>query len=189
MKLCAALFSAAAFVTLSGQAWASENAWGDGVEVMAAEELDSHRGGFIVGGIQFNFGAVVTTYVNGVPVLTTNLTWTDLGALLQQTVGELGENMSSLTPAELEALGVVGGGAGIVINDANGITALVHNMTDGALQNIIINSATGRDLTQEINVTLELPGFELTQANLITERLGFQISDDLQGIMFYDPGG
>lgn len=189
MKMRTALLSATAFVMLSGQAWASENAWGDGIEILAEEEMADHRGGFNVGGIEFNFGAVVTTYVNGVPVLTTNLTWTDLGALLQQTVGELGENMSSLTPAELEALGIVGGGAGILIDDAEGVTALVHNVTDGALQNIIINSASGRELTQEINVTLELPGFDMVQDQLFLDRFGIQVSDDMRGIMFVSPGG
>ncbi len=192
MKLRSALLSAIAFATLSGQAWANDSAWGDGVEVMADEDMASHRGGFEIGGLQINFGAVVTTYVNGVPALTTNLTWTDVGTFVEQTVGDIGQNIGSLTPEQLEALGLSGleAGGGVVIQDADGVTALVHNVTEGGtLQNIIINSATGRDLSQEIDVTLELPGFELVQQQLLLERFGIQISDDMRGVIFSSPGG
>lgn len=186
-----ALISAAALAALSTPARADDGAWGDGVEVMAESEMSVERGGIAIGGIEINFGAVVTTFVNGVPALTTQLTWTDAGTFVQETVGAIGQNINDMTPDELAALGLSGleNGGGVIIEDESGVTALVHNVTEGALQNIIINSATGRDLTQEIDVTLELPGFELMQDQLITEHFGFRISDDLQGIMFYDPGG
>ncbi len=186
-----ALFSAVAFAALASPAWANENAWGEGVEVMDDADLADHRGGLDIGGIEINFGAVVTTYVNGVPALTTTLTWTDLGTFIEETVGDIGQNINDMTPAELEALGLGGleNGGGIVITDADGVTALVHNVTEGTLQNIIINSATGRDLSQEIDVTLELPGFTLIQDQLILERFGFQLTDDMRGIMFTSPGG
>ncbi|HYD87543.1 MAG TPA: hypothetical protein VEA80_08725 [Vitreimonas sp.] len=186
-----ALLSAVAFVALAAPAFAGESGWGDGVEVMAEEEMAAERGGISIGGVDINFGAVVTTLVNGVPALTTTLTWTDAGTFIEETVGDIGESINDMTPEELDALGLgeLENAGGVVIEDENGVTALVHNVTEGALQNIIINSATGRDLAQEIDVTLELPGFELMQDQLIVEHFGFRISDDLQGIMFYDPGG
>lgn len=186
-----ALLAVAAFAALSGQAWADESGWGEGIEVMGEADMAGHRGGLDIGGIEINFGAVVTTYVNGVPALTTTLTWTDLGTFIEETVGDIGQNINAMTPAELEALGLGGleNGGGIVINDADGVTALVHNVTEGTFQNIIINSATGRDLSQEIDVTLELPGFELIQNQLLLDRFGIQITDDMRGIMFTSPGG
>jgi len=185
------LLSAAAFVALAGPAWADESGWGDGIEVMAADDLAANRGGIAINGIEINFGAVVTTFVNGVPAMTTTLTVTDIGAIVEQAVGDIGQSIDDMTPEQLEALGLGGleGSGGIVIDDADGVTALVHNVTNGALQNIIINSATGRDLSQEIDVTVELPGFELMQAQLLVESFGIQISEDLRGVMFYDPGG
>ena len=69
-----------------------------------------------------------------------------------------------------------------------GVTALVHNITDGALQNIIINNATGRDLAQEIDVTLTLPGFELIQESLLVESFGIRLTDDMN-VFIGDPGG
>jgi len=186
-----ALLSAVAFAALASPAFADDGGWGADIEVMAEEEMAVERGGISIGGVDINFGAVVTTFVNGVPALTTTLTWTDAGTFIEETVGDIGQSIDDMTADELDALGLSGleNGGGVVIEDEAGVTALVHNVTEGALQNVIINSATGRDLSQEIDVTLELPGFELMQGQLIVEHLGFQISDDLQGIMFYDPGG
>ena len=75
------------------------------------------------------------------------------------------------------------GARGVVINDAAGLTAFVHNVADGALHNIIINSADGRNLIQEIEVDLRLPGFELVQNDLALERFGMRIGDDLRTVM------
>ena len=190
MTLRAALLSAAAFAALPGVAWANGGAWGDGVELMTDAEMAEHRGGFEIQGINVNFGATVTTIVDGVPALTTTLTWTDAGPVIQETMGNLGA-ATSLTPDQLEALGLdpAGGAASVVINDETGVTEIVHNVGDGALQNIIINSASGHAITQAIDVSLELPGFELVQADFVVERFGIRLTDDLNSVVFYDPGG
>jgi hypothetical protein len=184
LLLCGAFF--AAFATPS---WADEG-WGEGIEVMSDTDMEEHRGGFEVAGININFGATVTTLVNGVPALVTNLTWTDVGTFVEETVGEIGQNINTMTPEQLTTLGLDGleNAGGVVIEDEAGVTALVHNVTEGALQNIIINNATGRDLSQEIDVTLTLPGFELIQQALTVESFGIHLQDDMRGVMF-DPGG
>lgn len=187
--LYAAAAAAFALPALTGQAWAQDAGWGEGVEIMDDADLAGHRGGFEINGIEINFGAVITTYVNGVPALTTQLTWTDVGAMIQQTVGAIGESIEEMTPDQLEALGIDASANGVVIADENGVTTLVHNVTEGVLQNIIINNASGRDLSQEIDVTLELPGFEAMQASLLVESFGIHLMDDMRGVMFYDPGG
>ncbi len=168
----------------------ADDGWGQDVEVMSSDDMDAHRGGFEIGNLNFNFGATVTTLVNGVPALVTNLTWTDVGAFVDQTVGQVGQNISGMTPAQLEALGLSGlnGLGGVVIEDEAGVTALVHNITDGSLQNIIVNNATGRDLSQQIDVTLTLPGFELIQSQLTTEIFGMHLNDDLSTFLI-SPGG
>ncbi|MEZ5972184.1 MAG: hypothetical protein R3C31_10290 [Hyphomonadaceae bacterium] len=160
----------------------ADEGWGQDIEVMSVDDLDANRGGFSFGNLNFNFGATVTTLVNGVPALVTNITWTDVGALVDQTVGQVGQDISEMTPEQLEALGLNGldGLSGVVIDDEAGVTALVHNVTQGTLQNIIINDATGRDLSQEVDVTLTLPGFEFIQREILTELFGIRIQDDLQ---------
>lgn len=184
MRALRPLLLATALFTASATAHAAE--WGDDVEVMADAEMDGLRGGFEINGIEIGFGAVITSYMNGAPVLTTQLTWTDAGAIVEQTMANVGQRLEDLTPEQREALGVNGleGAGGIVIDDEAGVTALVHNVAEGALQNIIINSATGRDLKQDIDVTLTLPGFDAIQDSLVLERFGLRLSDDMQGVIF-----
>ena len=160
--------------------------WGADIEVMDASEMGELRGGLAVApGLEVNFGAVITTYVNGTPALTTNLTWTDTGQFVEQTIGEVGQSLDSLTSEQRAELGLDGmeNNGGIVIADADGVTALVHNVTEGALQNIIINTAAGRDLHQEVDVTLTLPGFETMQDALLLERIGIRLGADLDNVI------
>jgi hypothetical protein len=183
------LLAAFSFVAFAAPAWADDVGWGEGVDVMDSDELESHRGGFEIAGLDINFGATITTLVNGTPALTTTLTWTDVGAVVEETLGAIGQDIRGMSQAQLASLGIDGleNAGGVVIEDQAGVTALVHNVTEGALQSIIVNNATGRDLAQDIDVTLTLPGFELIQDALIVENLGIQIDDDLQGFL-YDPG-
>jgi hypothetical protein len=181
---------AAALTALASPAWAEAGGWGEGIAVMEEAELAEQRGGFRIGEIDVSFGAVITTLVDGVPALTTQLTWTSVGAVIHETIGAPGPDISGLAPHQLALLGAgpSAHSGGVVIEDAAGVTEIVHNVTRGALQNIVINSASGRDIAQQIDVTLELPGFELVQASLITQRFGLHIADDLSGAMVLDPG-
>ena len=86
------------------------------------------------------------------------------------------------------ALGLSPNAAGVVVQDSSGATQIIHNVTDGALQNILINTASDQDISQTIDVRLELPNFELLQANFIAERFGIHITDDINTAMFFDPG-
>lgn len=181
-----ALVAATAFAALTAPALASEQSWGD-VEVIADGEMDDLRGGFEIPGtsITVNFGAVVTTVVNGNPVLTTNVTWTDAGAIVDQTMADVGANLSELSDEAKAALGLEGleGAGGLVIEDEAGVTAIVHNVAESSIQNIIVNTATGRDIAQDIDVTLELPGFDAVQGALFTERFGIYLTDDMRSVM------
>ena len=193
-----ALFTAAAFAAFAAPAYANDASayaddWGDDIEVMADDELGGLRGGFEVGGININFGATVTTILNGIPVLTTNITVTDGGRIVDQTIANVGTTLDDLSDEGRTALGLDGLGedaAGVIIEDESGITALVHNVTEGALQNIIVNTATGRDISQDIDITLDLPGFEFIQGQLSVEHFGFRLQDDMMGVAFgRGPGG
>lgn len=166
-------------------AHADADAWAD-VEVMSETEMSQLRGGInIAPGIDVGFGAIVTTMVNGAPALQTTLTWSNTGAMVSETVGVAGQALSTLTPEQRAALGVDGlaGAGGVVIEDAQGVTALVHNVTEGALQNIILNNASGRDVSQHVDVTLTLPGFELIQNMLVLERFGMRIDQDMNAAL------
>jgi hypothetical protein len=162
---------------------AASAAWGEGVQVMDDAEMSDLRGGIrLPGGVDVNFGAVITTYSDGVPALQTLLTWTDTGAFVTQTLGSLGQSLDSLTPEQRTAMGLdsLAGLSGVVIADANGVTALAHNVSEGSLQNIIINNATGRDLSQTVEVTLQIPNFDATQNAFDLQRFSLRIDADMR---------
>lgn len=186
MRLRALLFSALGAFALAVPAHADTLAVRpDGLKLIDDAELSELRGGFAVGGYDINFGAVVRTYIDGAPALSTSVTWTDAGSIVNQTISATGQNIADLTQEQRNALGIGGldHAGGVVINDAAGMTALVHNIADGVLQNILINSASGRTITQDVDVTLSLPGFEVIQNALDLERFGLHLSQDL------NPGG
>ncbi|HYD72528.1 MAG TPA: hypothetical protein VEF55_05285 [Candidatus Binatia bacterium] len=178
------LFAACALAAVSAPAYASTDGWGDDIEVMDDAEMNDLRGGFNVGGIEIGFGAVVTSTLNGVPVMTTQLTVTDAGSIVEQTMNTAGQTLGSLTTEQLAALGLAAfaGMEGVVIDGEGGITAFVHNITDGTVQNILVNTANGQDIEQDVDITLTLPGFEAIQSEFAMARFGMQISDDLHAV-------
>lgn len=187
MRLRVALLCAAGFAAFATPAHALD-AWGDGIETISDDEMADLNGGFIVPGtsINVNLGAVVTTSVSGVPVLTSNITWTDAGQIINQTISNVGQNLADLSAEQRTALGLDGLNAagGLVISDTAGVTALVHNITEGSLQNIIVNTASGREISQQIDVTLTLPGFESIQRALNEDLFAIRLSDDLRSVSF-----
>lgn len=175
-----ALLLALALTAMATTARAEEDAWA-GLDVMSDSEMAELRGGLrLPNGVDLGLGAIVTTYSNGAPVLQTQLTWTDTGAVIDQTIGAIGQDISTMTAEQRQALGLENLTGGVVIADAQGVTALVHNVTDGALQNIIINNANQRDLHQDIAVTLSLPNFEAMQGVFALQQLGLNIDRDLR---------
>ncbi len=176
-----ALLAATLLISLCAPAYAADDPWA-GVEVMADEEMAELRGGLrVTDGLDIGFGAVITTFSNGVPVLQTQLNWTDSGAVVQRTYGSLGQRIEDLPASARSVLGIEGleDAGGVVILDSDGVTALMHNITDGALQNIIVNNANGRNLRQEVDVTLTLPNFEAMQGMFDIQRLGLKLDGDL----------
>lgn len=156
-------------------------------------ELGDLRGGFLMaGGVTFDFGAVVRTYVNGQLALESRLTWTETGPATAQSLGnipgavDLGAALDQALAAGLD-INALQGGQGILLSDASGATALVQNIQSG-VQNLIINNADGRDLRQEVEVTLTLPNLETMQREYSLDRLGSAISQDINASLLSSMG-
>ena len=140
----------------------------DGLAPLADEELSRLRGGlFFAGGVAFDFGAVVRTTIDGQPALETRLTWTPDGVVI--------EDLSVLAGGPIPEFN----GFGLSIMDATGVTLVGHRLLDGELQGFIINTGDNRNIRQELDVTLTLPGFEAIQRDMVTDRLGFRIDMDV----------
>ena len=156
-------------------------------------ELADLRGGFLVAaGVTFDFGAVVRTYVDGQLALESRLTWSETGATTQQVSGNIPGSLD-LASAHDQALAAgldlraLQQGQGILLSDASGATALVQNI-QGGVQNLIINNADGRDLRQEVEITLTLPNLETLQRQYSVDRLGSAIGQDINAALLSSMG-
>lgn len=124
-------------------------------------ELESARGGFLVAGqVAFEFGAVTRTYAEGALALQTNVTWTANGAVVDHQSG-VG------LPASVDGALSVGG------------ASIIHRITEGGIASVLTNTDSGRELSQQTDVTLMLPGFEQVQAGMTQSLLGARLAADI----------
>lgn len=133
------------------------------------EALRELRGGFVsAGGVRFDFGVVVRSYVGDQLALETRLRWTADGVRSQSEsyavpgVSDLAAALSGLAGAGLDLSGL-SGATGVAVLDGDGASALVHGLGDGGLRNLVFNTADGRSLRQETVVTLALPDLAAIQ--------------------------
>lgn len=76
---------------------------------------------------------------------------------------------------------VVAGGiiGGVALVDGNGATALIHSVTAGQLQSLIVNNANNRNLRQDMELNLFLPDLATIQANSVAQQRVSQLTYDL----------
>jgi hypothetical protein len=145
-------------------------------------DLDDSRGGFtILGGQELSFSAVMRSYVDGRLVLESRLLVGDEGRV-QSSTGS-GEPLAASTIDALAAEGltlgsIVEGGAVYVSDDRR--TVFVQRATDGQIANFLVNTASQRDLRQETALTLNLPGFEVTQSAMREGLAARALADDIR---------
>ena len=75
--------------------------------------------------------------------------------------------------------GITGTGGGVALVDGNGATALIHNVTTGQLQNLIVNSANNRNLRQDMELNLYLPDLAAMQSASSAQQRAAQMTYDL----------
>lgn len=151
------------------------------LEPVSDTELDEQRGGFTFGGMDIRLGAEIRTYLDGELALLTNVTWTDTASSKTEVLS------AALTPADASVLqaGLLStGGITMKVGDntvylANqGQTAVFHR-TDGGLQNVLINTANGAEIAQEVDLDLDLSGYEAFNAGLAAQRVGDAIAGSI----------
>lgn len=168
MKAVRGILAACSLLILAPSAAHPQEAVLEGLTPLAADELADLRGGLLFAdGVAFDFGATVRTTINGQPTLETRLTWTPEGVVV--------EDLSALAGAAIPEFD----GFGLRITDGTGTTLVGHRLLAGELQGFIINTGDNRDIRQDMDITLNLPGFEAVQRDMLTEKLGFRINMDV----------
>jgi hypothetical protein len=148
------------------------------IERVADADLAEARGGFTVAGVEVRLGAEIRTYLDGELVLQTNVSWDD--TVTSTTIASAA--LTQAGAAELQAGILRSGGITMRVGDEsvflanNGHTALLHR-TENGLQNVLVNTASGVGITQEMDVTIDLGDFDDFQQDVIDTRLADALSD------------
>jgi hypothetical protein len=149
---------------------------------IADSELEEQRGGFAFAGMEIKLGADIRTFLNNELVLHTIITMDDNGYNRVQTVG------AGLTLADADALrnsALSNGAIRMNVGDnqvflANqGQTAIIHGNDEGALQNVLINTASNITASQDVTATLDIAGYDGFAATVTADQLGRSMGDDV----------
>jgi hypothetical protein len=157
------ILTVALFVTslscLSIKAWAFEEEEGETIELAEAalpdETLAESRAGFMdTSGISYRFGVDVQTQVNGNVAFTRSLSLVSDGTgnmTASSRYWLIAKNLPSGTSAS-----VVNGGQGISVVSPDGATTALNQTPGGSLANIIVNTASNRQISQTMTMNLTL---------------------------------
>ena len=134
------------------------------------DELAEQRGGFRFNGMDISFAAQIRTFLGGELVLETLLRVNETVEVTQFAADGLTRVQAADLPAGVLDTGPIvvrmAADGGFVTGD--GQTVLIHR-TEGALQNIVINTMSGLDVTQSIDASLGLGNYEAFRAAAIAD--------------------
>ncbi|MGC3874131.1 hypothetical protein ACPF7Z_12770 [Halomonas sp. GXIMD04776] len=87
-----------------------------------------------------------------------------------------GQSVVELTPQSVNLMGMESF-RGLVVEDAKGFTAALHNLTQEAILSTVVSNASGRDIRQQLDVRLDIHNMEALRAaqtrTRIANSLGF----------------
>ena len=153
--------------------------------VIGKDELDKLRGGFEIGGLQLDIGATIRTFIDGVQVLQSVVTLPGPAGTVPAAGGQQ-SGVSTQASAQLPGLQIVDAGAGglaalgdqipdqvdlgalndasgVIVNDSKGFTAALHRIDRSQIISALVNTASGRSLRQQIDVTVDIANFRQYQ--------------------------
>ena len=186
--------TAIATISVSAPAYANEDGGDDAMfsgfseddamfsgAIVSDTELSDQRGGFAFAGMDIKLGADIRTFLENELVLHTVITIDENGYNRAQTVS------GALTLADVDTIrnNVLSNGS-ITMNVGNsqvflaneGRTAIIHG-SEGALQNILVNTASNIIASQEVTATLDLGGYDGFAATITADQLGRSMGDDI----------
>ncbi len=144
------------------------------------EVLGEQRGGFLVAdGIEFDFSASLETFIDGQSVMSTLMTWTPAGQKIEQTGLADGQTVQGVDIQVLLAqsnLQMVNPASGTYV--AGGKALAIQQIGANGIQNVLLNTADGLNIRQDLSVTLTLPNADQFQSQMMRDLIGARISRD-----------
>lgn len=148
---------------------------------LSNSDLATVRGGyFSVGGLNFDFGATVRTYVDGTLALESTLTWTPGGAQVTS---------ASATGADLPQITTIAGVTGlsfpssvaraVIRGSTGGDTVVLQQLGPSQISSVVLNTADNRNIRQDTDITLVLPAFSAMQHDFALRSLNSAFSDQM----------
>lgn len=143
--------------------------------VLDAADLAALRGGFSLRGLEMEFGASLRSFQDGRLLMETLVSVTDRGTRTTTTIPRAVDTLSpgpdtaaraSRSPSaadrgiELSGLGNAGR---VVVNDARGVTASIHDVTRQRILGVLVSRATDTALRQEAQVDVTIRNFSQFQ--------------------------
>ncbi|MAT66247.1 MAG: hypothetical protein CMN57_11460 [Gammaproteobacteria bacterium] len=143
--------------------------------VLEAADLAALRGGFSLRGLEMEFGASLRSFQDGRLLMETLVSVTDRGTHTTTSIPRAVDTLSpgpetaartgSSPPAansgiELNGLGSAGR---VVVNDARGMTASIHEVTRQRILGVLVSRATDTALRQEAQVDVTIRNFSQFQ--------------------------
>jgi hypothetical protein len=94
-------------------------------------------------------------------------------------VTDMASALTSLLNNGIDLSGISDTAGGVALVDGDGATAMIHNVTSGQLQNLIVNSANNRNLRQDMELNLYLPDLAAMQSASSAQQRVAQMTYDL----------
>lgn len=145
------------------------------------DELADLRGGFSLDGVDVKLGAEIRSYLHDELVLQTNISWSADGPAVTRFVsGTLSEaSASGLRDGLISGTGITMNTGGETLYLGNdGQTAFLHRVGD-SIQNVVVNTANGADVRQEMDVTIDLSNFAPLQSVALSNQITSALASEM----------
>jgi hypothetical protein len=134
-------------------------------------ELRNLRGGMIINGVDFDFGATVRVFVDGPLVAETALTLNPDGSIARNTtIHDTGSTALFTDSSQLNGSNIhfanVPNADGFVISGPNGLSLALNSLKAGEIMSLLANDATGRNIRQTVEVNVTINNFTQINSNL-----------------------
>ncbi|MGH9957682.1 MAG: hypothetical protein ACREBC_11230 [Pyrinomonadaceae bacterium] len=156
-------------------------------------ELKAMRAGVSVSGLDISIGTNIRTLLDGQVALESSISLSETGLMTQTVLSPSdgtplqegltlvlgdgsGKKLNELTPATVDLPGLEGS-IGVVLYDAKGFTAVLHQINANQILSALINQASGRHISHEVNVDVTVANFRQFQQAVQNATLAARLTD------------